>query len=304
MPTRPALSEHTSRGIVYMVLAVFCFALMDVAMKKLASDLSSYQVSFFRGATSLPFVLIWIMLSRNLHRLKTNRGQWHLLRGLISMGFLITTVITLRELPLANAYALFFVAPLAITVLSAWVLKERVGRYRYTAVAVGFIGVLVMLNPKAMGFASLGVIAGLLSMLGYSCSMILVRYLHRTESSESLMFYFVLSLSVGCGLISAFNWQPVTFAHLPWLLMLGISGAIGQYLLTEAYRQAPPSLLSSFEYTAMIWAIGLGYIFWQELPSTWVVLGSLIVIASGIYITHRETVHKAAITTKVRHPKI
>ncbi|MCO4320390.1 DMT family transporter [Aliidiomarina sp. Y6] len=270
-------------------------------MKQLATDLSSYQISFFRGATSLPFVLGWILVSKNLSRLKATRIDLHLLRGLISIGFLITTVLTLRELPLANAYALFFAAPLAITLLSAIVLKEPVGRYRFGAVIVGFIGVLVMLNPKAMGFASIGVIAGLLSMMGYSCSMILVRFLHRTETSESLMFYFILSLTIGCGLLSFLSWKPVTMEHAPWLLMLGISGAIGQYLLTEAYRKAPPSLLSSFEYTAMIWAIGLGYIFWNELPSIWVVVGSAIVISSGIYISHRETVRKAPITTKVRH---
>src|SRR5690554_23094 len=296
-------SENISRGIIYMVLAVFCFALMDVSMKQLATDLSSIQISFFRGFTSLPFILGWILLSKNLARLKVIRADLHILRGFISIGFLITTVLTLRELPLANTYALFFAAPLTITLLSAIVLKEPVGKYRYSAVVVGFIGVLVMLNPKAMGFASIGVIAGLLSMLGYSCSMILVRYLHRTETSESLMFYFILSLSIGCGFLSIFNWQPVTMAHAPWLILLGISGAIGQYLLTEAYRKAPPSILSSFEYTAMIWAIALGYIFWSELPSIWVLVGSAIVIASGIYISHRETVRKAPITSKVRHTK-
>ncbi|HLV48359.1 MAG TPA: DMT family transporter, partial [Aliidiomarina sp.] len=187
-------------------------------MKQLSSDLTSYQVSFFRGATSLPFVLGWILVSKNLSRLKAIRIDLHILRGFISIGFLITTVLTLRELPLANAYALFFAAPLTITLLSAVVLKEPVGRYRYTAVAVGFIGVLVMLNPKAMGFASIGVIAGLLSMLGYSCSMILVRFLHRTETSESLMFYFILSLTIGCGLLAIIGWQPVTMEHAPWLL--------------------------------------------------------------------------------------
>lgn len=294
-------SENISRGIIFMVLAVFCFALMDVSMKQLSTDLSSYQISFFRGVTSLPFVLGWILLSKNISRLKVIRADLHILRGFISIGFLITTVLTLRELPLANAYALFFAAPLTITLLSAIVLKEPVGKYRYSAVVVGFIGVLVMLNPKAMGFASIGVIAGLLSMLGYSCSMILVRYLHRTETSESLMFYFILSLSIGCGFLSIFHWETVTMAHAPWLLLLGISGAIGQYLLTEAYRKAPPSILSSFEYTAMIWAIGLGYIFWSELPSIWVLVGSAIVIGSGIYISHRETVRKAHITPVTRH---
>src|SRR5690554_1290591 len=259
-------AEHINRGILFMVLAVFCFALMDVAMKHLAGHLSTFQVSFFRGATSLPFILLWLVVAKRVHRIKPVRTKLHIVRALLTIGFLTMTVITLRELPLANAYAIFFVAPLLITLLSVPLLKEHVGIHRYSAVVVGFIGVLVMLNPNAMGFMSLGVIAGLLATLGYSLGMILVRYMHRTETSESLMFFFVVGITVGCGLLALFDWQSVRWSDTKWLVLLGISGAIAQYLLTEAYRQAPPSVLSSFEYTAMIWAIGLGYLFWNELP--------------------------------------
>ncbi|MCH8493126.1 MAG: DMT family transporter [Idiomarina sp.] len=287
-----AASEHISRGIIFMILAVFCFALMDVAMKQLAGHMSSMQVAFFRGATSLPFVLVWIIMNNRLHRIKPNRWQLHLLRGAVSILFLFLTVITLRELPLANAYAIFFVAPLIITLLSVPLLKEKVGVHRYSAVAVGFIGVLVMLNPNAMGFLSYGVITGLAATLGYSIVMILVRIMHRTEYSESLMFFFVLSLTIGCGFFAMFDWRPVTLADMPWLFALGVSGAIAQYLLTEAYRLAPPSVLSSFEYTAMIWALLLGYWLWGEWPGAGVLVGAAIVIASGIYISHREARRK------------
>ncbi|RUO38477.1 EamA family transporter [Aliidiomarina shirensis] len=285
-------SEHISRGIIFMLLAVFCFALMDVAMKHLAAHLSSFQVSFFRGATSLPFVLLWLASQRTVHKIKPHNLLLHAVRGVISIAFLILTVITLRELPLANAYAIFFAAPLMITLLSVPILGEKVGIHRYSAVCVGFVGVVIMLNPNAMGFASIGVISGLLATVGYSFAMILVRYMHRTETSESLMFFFVLSLTLGCGLLALGDWQPLSISDLPWLLLLGVSGAIAQYLLTEAYRQAPPSVLSSFEYTAMIWALLLGYIFWHELPSIWVLAGACVVIASGVYISHRESIRK------------
>ncbi len=284
-----------------MVLAVFCFALMDVAMKHLAGHLSTFQVSFFRGATSLPFILLWLVVAKRVHRIKPVRTKLHIVRALLTIGFLTMTVITLRELPLANAYAIFFVAPLLITLLSVPLLKEHVGIHRYSAVVVGFIGVLVMLNPNAMGFMSLGVIAGLLATLGYSLGMILVRYMHRTETSESLMFFFVVGITVGCGLLALFDWQSVRWSDTKWLVLLGISGAIAQYLLTEAYRQAPPSVLSSFEYTAMIWAIGLGYLFWNELPGLWVLAGVAIVIASGVYISHREAVNKVPVERKLEH---
>lgn len=283
-----AVHEHMRRGIIFMILAVFCFALMDVAMKHLAGHMHAMQVAFFRGATSLPFVLVWIIMHNRLQRLRPNRWGLHLVRGIISILFLVLTVITLRELPLANAYAIFFVAPLIITLLSVPLLKEKVGVHRYSAVAVGFVGVLIMLNPNAMGFFSYGVITGLAATLGYSLVMILVRIMHRTEHSEALMFYFVLSLTLGCGAIAVFHWQPVTLADMPWLFALGVSGAIAQYLLTEAYRLAPPSVLSSFEYTAMIWALLLGYWLWGEWPGATVLVGAAIVIGSGIYISHRE----------------
>ncbi|RTE86927.1 MULTISPECIES: DMT family transporter [Gammaproteobacteria] len=293
--------DSIGRGIVFMILAIFCFAIMDVCMKHLAGHLSTFQVSFFRGFMSLPFILIWLASRKTLHRMKPNRIGLHILRGIISIAFLVLTVTSLRELPLANAYAIFFIAPLIITLLSVPLLKEKVGIHRYGAVAVGFVGVLIMLNPSAMGFASVGVITGLLATFGYASVMIMVRIMHRTETSESLMVMFVLSLSVGCGLLSIANWQPVTWTDVPWLFMLGFSGAIAQYLLTEAYRQAPPSVLSPFEYTAMIWAIGLGYLLWGELPTTAVVIGALIVIASGIYISHRETRKKATHTATTGH---
>ena len=261
-------------------------------MKHLAGHLSSFQVSFFRGATSLPFVVLWLLSQRTLHKIRPNNLLLHGLRGVISIAFLILTVITLRELPLANAYAIFFAAPLIITLLSVPILKEKVGVHRYSAVFVGFLGVLIMLNPNAMGFASIGVVSGLLATLGYSMVMTLVRYMHRSETSESLMFFFVLSLTLGCGALALTDWRPLAFTDMPWLLLLGISGAIAQYLLTEAYRQAPPSVLSSFEYTAMIWALLLGYFFWQELPSMWVLAGACVVIASGVYISHREAIRK------------
>ncbi|MCL4410838.1 MAG: DMT family transporter [Gammaproteobacteria bacterium] len=290
-----AQHERLGRGILFMVLAVFCFAIMDVAMKELASRMSAMQVSFFRGATSLPFVLLWLIMTNRLPRIKPNKWHLHLVRGVVSIAFLTLTVITLRELPLANAYAIFFVAPLLITLLSVPLLKEKVGVHRYSAVAVGFIGVVIMLNPNAMGFLSYGVITGLLATLGYAVIMVMVRYMHRSETSESLMFFFVLSLSVGCGVIALFDWRPVLLTDMPWLFGLGVSGAIAQYLLTEAYRMAPPSLLSSFEYTAMIWALALGYLLWGDWPGAYVLIGAGVVIASGIYISHREAIKNSAI---------
>ncbi|CUS49332.1 MAG: DMT superfamily drug/metabolite transporter [Idiomarinaceae bacterium HL-53] len=293
--------DSTARGIIFMILAIFCFALMDVSMKQLTSHLSAFQVSFFRGATSLPFILIWLIARKSVHKIKPHRIGLHAVRGLISIAFLILTVISLRELPLANAYAIFFVAPLLITLLSIPFLGEKVGKHRFAAVGVGFIGVLVMLNPNAMGFFSYGVITALIATLGYAIVMIMVRLMHRTETSESLMFFFVISLTVGCGLLSLSDWRPILANDYPWLALLGISGAIAQYLLTEAYRQAPPSVLSPFEYTAMIWAVGLGYLIWQELPSTSVLIGALIVIGSGIYISHRETRRKIPKTKVLGH---
>ncbi len=272
-----------------MLLAVFFFSIMDVSMKWLSYHYSPFQVSFFRGACSLPFVMLWFAHSGRIEHLKTGKPMWHLVRGLMSVLFLVGVVIGLRELTLANAYAIFFSAPLLVALLSIIFLQEKVGIRRWSSIVIGLVGVLIALNPSGDGFFSLGAIACLFGVFGYSVVVIVIKKMSTTETTFAMVFYFLLSLTVGCGILSLFDWQPMQWEHWPVLLALGLSGSIGQYLITEAFRLAPVSVITPLDYSALIWGALFGYVIWLEVPALHVWLGAAIIIGSGLYLMIRES---------------
>jgi drug/metabolite transporter (DMT)-like permease len=278
--------------MLLMVLAVFSFACMDTAIKWLAEYYSSYQVSFFRGAFSLPFILVWFASKGDWRDLKTNQLTWHLIRGVMSVLFIVGVVVGLRELPIASAYAIFFSAPLLIALLSVIFLNETVGIRRWSAIFVGLIGVLIALNPTSVNFLSYGALACIGGVVGYSFVVIIIKKLSATESSFSMVIYFLLLLTVGCGLLALLDWRDVDWQHAPIFFILGLSGALGQYLITEAFKLAPVSLIAPLDYTGLVWAALFGYLLWSEIPTLAIWLGSTIIIGSGLYLMHRESIVK------------
>lgn len=283
------LEQNVAKGIVMMLLAVFFFSIMDTSMKWLSYHYSPFQVSFFRGLCSLPFVMMWFAYSGRLEHLKTGKPMWHLVRGVMSVLFLVGVVIGLRELTLANAYAIFFSAPLLVALLSILFLNEKVGIKRWSSIIVGLIGVLIALNPTGEGFFSLGAIACLFGVIGYSVVVIVIKKMSTTETTFAMVFYFLLSLTLGCGVLSIFDWQPMQWEHWPVLLALGLSGSIGQYLITEAFRLAPVSVITPLDYSALIWGALFGYLIWYEIPALHVWIGAAIIIGSGLYLMIRES---------------
>jgi drug/metabolite transporter (DMT)-like permease len=196
----------------------------------------------------------------------------------------------LRDLPLAEAYSLFFVAPLMVTALAVPLLGERVGWRRWTAIVVGLAGVLVVLRPDAARMASLGSIAVLVAAAAYSLSAITVRVLGRTESTQSMVFWMINLLTVFAVAASWNDWVAVQFDHWPILAVLSISGALGQYAVTEAFRHGDVSIIAPFDYTALIWGVLFDWLIWHTLPDRIVVLGAAIIVGSGIYLIRRERI--------------
>lgn len=283
------LEQNVAKGIVMMLLAVFFFSIMDTSMKWLSYHYSPFQVSFFRGLCSLPFVMMWFAYSGRLEHLKTGKPMWHLVRGVMSVLFLVGVVIGLRELTLANAYAIFFSAPLLVALLSILFLNEKVGIKRWSSIIIGLIGVLIALNPKGEGFFSLGAVACLFGVVGYSVVVIVIKKMSTTETTFAMVFYFLLSLTLGCGVLSIFDWKSMQWEHWSVLLALGLSGSIGQYLITEAFRLAPVSVITPLDYSALIWGALFGYLIWYEVPALHVWLGAAIIIGSGLYLMIRES---------------
>ena len=277
-----------------MLLAVAAFALMDAGLKQLAGIYPAMQVASLRGASSLPFILAWILATTGLAPLLRVRWSLHLLRGAIGIAMMASFAFALRSLPLTTAYSIFFVAPLLITALSVPILGEHVGPRRWTAIAIGLLGMLVLLRPSGEGMLSWAALAVLFAATGYAVSAITVRVLARTDSSASMIVWLLVMLALGAGALAWPNWVPLRLEDAWVIAGVGLAGAIGQYAITEAFRTGSASLLAPLEYTALVWGVLLDVSIWGVLPDAVTWLGAGIIVASGLYMLRRERVHAEA----------
>jgi drug/metabolite transporter (DMT)-like permease len=229
-----------------------------------------------------------ILVTRRYGDLKPKRLGMHLLRAVLMLITLGGFIYAVRALSLANAYAIFLAAPLIVTALSVPLLKEYVGWRRWVAVSVGLAGVIIMLHPSASSFVSFGAVAALVSATAYAFSAIALRILTRSDTTASVVFWMIALMTVFAGLIAAPDWVPIRHEDWPLLAGIGIFAAIGQHLLTEAFRQAPPAVVAPFEYTALLWGILIDWTVWGVFPSIRVYIGGSIVIGSGLYLIWRE----------------
>jgi drug/metabolite transporter (DMT)-like permease len=276
------------KGILAMLVAVGAFALMDALMKVLAEHYSPVQVSFLRGVTSLPFLLLPILLRGRLGRLRPVNLRLHLVRGVLAVLMLGSFVFAVSRSSLTLTYSVFMFAPLLVSVLAVPLLGERVNGAQWVALLIGLGGVLLMLRPGPGEWISLGALAAAFAALCYSFAAITLRMLARTDTPESIAVWFIVLLSLGAGLLAVPGWQDLQAEHWLSLVGLGLTGALGQYFITEAFHAAPASVVVPFEYTALIWGVGLDLALWGLLPQATTVIGGLIVAAAGLYLIARE----------------
>jgi drug/metabolite transporter (DMT)-like permease len=279
------------RGILAMLLAVFMLSLMDAGLKALTPHYPATQVAAMRALFSLPLVIAYVIWRGALPGLWRVRWPLHLLRGVLGIAMLSLFAFALRDLPLSEAYAIFFIAPLLITVLSVPVLGERVDRARWVAIAVGLVGVLVVLRPTGEGVLTLGGLAVLVAAFCYAVSAVMVRVVSRTDSSESQVFWLMTMVGLGAGALAAPNWVGIRLEDGWVLLGVAVSGFFGQLAITEAFRHGEASAIAPFEYSALAWALLLDWSLWRTLPDGFTLLGAAIIVASGIYLVRRERVH-------------
>jgi drug/metabolite transporter (DMT)-like permease len=277
-----------------MLVSVGVFSLMDAGLKLLSARYPPLQVTAIRGGASTLFVVPWVLATVGGSSLFRVRWSLHLLRAVLGISMMALFVYALRTLPLSTAYTIFFVAPLLITALSVPILGERVGPRRWAAIVVGFLGVLVVLRPNGEGVGSLAGLAVLMAAFGYAVSAITVRVLARTDSSQAIVVWLMVSMAFGAGLLALPHWVPIQAADL-WLIAgVGVAGALGQYTVTEAFRQGEASLIAPLEYSALLWGLLLDFSVWGVLPDgmTWV--GAAIIVFSGLYLLRRERIHLEA----------
>ncbi len=287
-------AEGNLRSIVAMLVAVAFFSLMDMALKMLSPHYPALQIAAWRGWVALPLVLGFVAWRQGWRRLGSQRWGLHLLRGVLSIGMLALFTFGLQGLPLANAYTLFFVAPLLIAVLSIPALQEQVPRAHWWAIGLGLLGVVVALRPSTDGFLGWHGLAVLGAAACYAMSAVAARLSSRTDSMESLMLWIMVILAVGASLLAWPHWRPYQAEHGVWLVALALSGFGGQLAITEAFRHGQASAVAPFEYTALAWGMGLDWLIWRTLPDGYTLLGAGIIVGSGLYLIRREKTHATA----------
>jgi drug/metabolite transporter (DMT)-like permease len=275
---------------------------MDAGMKQLAAGYPPLQVTFLRGAASLPFVLVWVLASAGPRSLIPKRWGLHLLRGVLGMVMIGCFVFALRDLPLSTAYSIYFVAPLIIAALSVPLLGERVGPRRWVAIGIGLLGVIVVLRPGVDGFISIPGLMVLVAATAYAVAAITVSLLTRTDTSQSMVVWFLVIMGIGAGALAWPEWVPMQLADAPLVAGMGLAGALGQIALTRAFQLGEASMIAPLEYTGLVWVIGWDLLFWQQLPDAWTWSGAAIIVASGLYLLHRERVNRRQPPKPLDHP--
>lgn len=276
------------KPIAYMIASTAVFVGMNTLIKFLGPRYPLLEIVFCRSLFAFLPILVIVPGSGGLAALRTRRPWNHVRRsatGILSMllGFQAMTM-----LPLANATAIQFASPLLTTALAVPLLGETVRRTRWVAVAVGLVGVIIMLPPQAGG-SSLGAGIALASALFSAFAMIEIRRLGSSESGIAIVVYFMATCALVSGLALPFIAVAPTPLDAAAMVAMGVLGGIGQICMTQAYRTAPASIVAPFGYCQMLWAVLAGLVIWGDVPTLAVTLGAFIVIASGVFIILRES---------------
>lgn len=285
---------HTPRqnnlaGIGLRLGATVAFGLM-AALIKLAHDAgaSTAEMVFYRNLFGLPPILGWIMWTGALDAWKTSRPLAHLTRGTLGLTSMALSFGALALLPLAEATTISFVAPLFAVALSALLLKEQVRKHRWTAVGIGFLGVIVVMQPAGSALAPLGLTLALLAAMGVAGVTIAIRQIGKTESTQTTVLWFTSFSLIVSGLFMPVFAQAHGAYAWGLLLALGMCGGVGQLFLTASLRAAPIAVVVPFDYTSLIWAVLLGWLIWDTHPQTTTWIGATIIVGSGLYTIYRE----------------
>ncbi len=276
-------------GIGLRLGATTSFGVM-AAMIKLGYEAgaSVVELVFYRLALGLVPLFIWIAWSRNFAAWRTKRPLAHGLRTALGLATMMVSFAALNYLPLAEATTISFAAPLFSVALSALILKEKVRRYRWSAVAAGLIGVAVVMQPAGENLPPIGLALALVGAIGVAGVTITIRTISRTDSTQTTVLWFTGLAALTVGAAMPFNAQahdPTTWAIL---ISLGLFGGVGQLLMTASLRYAPVATVAPFDYVQLLWAVWFGWLIWDTQPpaSTWA--GAAVIIASGLYTLYRE----------------
>ena len=283
-------------GFLYMFMCICAFSIMDLLVKW-SDNYPLGQVLFFRGFFGMVFYFFLIPKNRFSDFYSTKRAGLHFLRCLSGLIALIAIFIALRRLPLATVVSISFAAPIFTTIFSIFLLKEKVGIYRWLAVFIGFIGIIIITEP---GLSSLNIyyIYPIIFCLGLSYVAIAIRQLSKTEPVWLISLYFSTTITFASLFTIPFGWVVPSFKDLILLSMIGIFGGVANLWLSQSYKFAEVSLVTPLRYLGLVFAIIFGYLIWSEIPTSKTLIGALLVVVSTLIIFRREIYKKKKITLK------
>jgi len=302
---RPSANQATPQsiaiGVSAALIASLTFCVSFALIKELGPEIPTAQIMLFRMSVGL-LLLLPLLARAPPGILRTTRPGGHLKRIFVGATSMAMIYWAAPRMPLADLAATQFVMPLFLTLLSMPLLGEMVGWRRATATVVGFSGVIVMLKPSGAGFAALDTayVVALGSAFFYALAAIAMRQLGRTEPALRTTIYFSAVAAIAGGIGCLFDWVDPTPRQWLLLIAMGLAGGCGQYALVTAYARAPATIVAPFDYSQIIWAAVLGYVFWAEAPDARGYLGAAIVAGAGLYIFRREALRRrtASITPK------
>lgn len=273
-----------------MLLSILLFSLMDANVKWLGATYPTAQIMFFRCAVALIPVAVIILLRGGPGILRTRQKKFHLLRSVMGVGAMGFAFYAFSLMPLAEAVSILHTAPLFMTALSVILLREHVGIRRWSAVVIGFIGMLIVVRPGS-GMLDGGSLYMLAAAFLIGCTSIVIRHLGKIDDPACITFYFtVTGIVVSLAGIFIQGWRQPPLADLALLSLVGLLGGVAQYLMTLSYRNIAVGIAAPLKYLTIVFGGVIGYLLWDEVPDRFSIIGIFIIVSSGLYTLHRELV--------------
>ena len=278
---------NTKSGPFYFLISVIFFSVMEILVKFLSSSYPIGELVFFRGFFGLLPIIFVMPKKKFFQNFKTKKIKLHIFRTITGCFALISIFFSLKYLPLADAISITFAAPIFATIFSIFFLKEIVGKKRWFAVLIGFLGILIILKPGTSLF-SIYSIFPILFCVGFAASASLIRVLSKTDKNYLISFYYTAGLTLVSLFLDPLSWKIPLFKDCLLLISIGIIGSLGNIIITEAYRKSEISLITPIKYLNLIFAIVFGYYLFNEVPEVSTLIGSVFIIVSTVIIFIRE----------------
>lgn len=278
---------NTKSGPFYFLISVIFFSVMEILVKFLSSSYPIGELVFFRGFFGLLPIIFIMPKKKFFQNFKTKKIKLHIFRTITGCFALISIFFGLKYLPLADAISITFAAPIFATIFSIFFLKEIVGKKRWFAVLIGFLGILIILKPGTSLF-SIYSIFPILFCVGFAASASLIRILSKTDKNYLISFYYTAGLTLVSLFLDPLSWKIPLFKDCLLLISIGIIGSLGNIIITEAYRKSEISLITPIKYLNLIFAIVFGYFLFNEVPEYSTLIGSVFIIVSTVIIFIRE----------------